>query len=82
MSAKPHPLLTLLSYVQDDLRAVQAKLIEIRAQVALLDLDEPERHTCSCGLSFKSALKLAEHGYTAHDGPEPTHWRDAEDLAA
>jgi hypothetical protein len=39
-------------------------------------------HLCPiCGLAFKAQLKVDEHLYTAHDGPEPPHWLEAERQA-
>lgn len=81
MAASEHPLLTAIAKAQYDLTSAQAWLAEVRRQVASLDLGEEIRRSCDCGLSFKSAEKLAEHRYTSHDGPEPAHWLAGEQLA-
>jgi hypothetical protein len=82
MAAKEHPLLRALAKAQYDLTSAQAWLAEVRRQLSDLDLAETPRHNCQCGLSFKSAEKLAEHRYLSHDGCEPAHWLTSEELAA
>ena len=71
----------LLTYVQDDLRSCQAKLVELRAQIAAADIPDKPQIACNCGLRFKSTARLAEHVYHTHGGVEPPHWVEAEERS-
>lgn len=74
-----HPLLDAIAKAQYDLTSAQAWLAEVRRQVAALNLTPSERCVCDeCGLSFPGSLRLAEHRYLQHDGPDPEHWVKAE----
>jgi len=80
-----HPVWQMLDKLQMDNRAMAAKLVELRAHVAALELpDESPRYTCeTCKRSdFRSIPQLAEHIYYHHDGPVPNHLLRAEELAA
>ena len=76
-----HPLIALVKAANYDLTSAKAKLSEIERQVAALNLDQTPDHRCECGLTFRSASRLAEHVYTSHDGPEPEAWVRAEARA-
>lgn len=61
--------------LQMDLRAAQARLVELRAMLAQVDLPDPARLECRhCGLRFPGPRTLAEHDHVIHDGPVPDHW--------
>lgn len=85
MTVTGDDIFRVLGYVQDDLRGAQAKLVEVRAMLATLNLpSEQVAIRCPdplCAVVFKSERKLAEHLYQLHGGPEPEHWRQAETLA-
>lgn len=77
-----HELWTLLDQAQMDIRALSAKLVQIRSYVAGLDLPDRASVTCdTCGLRFRGPYTLAEHVYNSHDGPVPQHILDAEARA-
>ena len=78
---KPTSLVAELAKVQYDLTALKMRVSEIQRQVAELNVAAPDTHRCSCGLTFKSAGRLAEHRYLTHDDAEPEHWSEAERLA-
>lgn len=68
--------------IQMDLRAAQAKLVELRGQLAGLDLPDPASLRCDvCGVKVRGPRTLAEHAYVSHGGPLPAHWREADELA-
>lgn len=80
-----HPIIVALSKLQYDLTGMQARLTEIKRQVAALDLAPASEHRCEaehCGLVFRSKYKLAEHLYVSHDGDEPEHWQATEARSA
>lgn len=77
-----HPVWELLDRLQMDSRAQAAKLVELRALVASLDLTEPSRPKCpDCGTAFRSVRAVAEHRYNSHSGPVPEHVLAAEAKA-
>jgi hypothetical protein len=76
-------LLEITAKLQMDARAIQAKLTELRAHIATLDLPAKEHITCpECGLTIRSRPRLAEHLFQTHAGPLPEHWQHAEARAA
>lgn len=80
--AHEHELWQLLDKAQMNLRQLSAQIVEIRSQVAALNLPTPTDLTCpTCKLRFKRADRLAEHIYTSHDGPLPDHYKAAEAAA-
>ena len=77
-----HPIWQMLDRLQMDNRDQAAKLVELRAHVASLDLPEDPRHVCGvCGVSFRRESLRDEHVYSAHDGPVPAHYVAAERAA-
>lgn len=77
-----HPVWEAADALQMDLRAANAKLTELRSQIAALNLKPPAAFSCPiCGIQFKSTAKLEEHVYTSHDGPLPAHYAHAEQIA-
>jgi uncharacterized C2H2 Zn-finger protein len=83
MSDHQHPIWQLLDKLQMDNRAQAAKLVELRALVASLELPDGDgRVKCPlCGISFRSDRQIAEHVYNSHAGPVPEHYLAAERLA-
>jgi hypothetical protein len=78
-----HDIWHVADGLQMDLRAAQAKLVELRARLAQLDLPEPSAVTCPrCGLKCRGPNTLAEHLHVIHDGPLPDHWSAADALVA
>lgn len=60
----------LFTYVQDDLRQTQAKLVELRAMLAAGAFDRQAGHThrCpECQTEIEGDQALVEHRYTRHD---------------
>lgn len=79
-----HPVWAMLDRMQMDLRELSARMVELRAHVAALELpDEAPRFTCeTCKRAdFRSVPALEEHAYIHHDGPLPERDRRAEELA-
>lgn len=77
-----HPLWAALDRAQMDLRNANARLTEVRAMVAQLELGHDTRPACpTCGLVFQLTWQRDEHLYHAHDGPLPEHYAAAERLA-
>ena len=77
-----HDIWQVADALQMDLRAAQAKLVELRARLAALDLPGRNETVCpTCGLPFPGPQTLAEHRYTSHDGPVPAHWQRIELMA-
>jgi hypothetical protein len=77
-----HTIWRIADQIQMDLRAAQAKMVELRSQLASLDLPDEKRLRCgTCGLPTRGPNSLAEHIYTSHDGPLPEHWIRADALA-
>lgn len=77
-----HDVWKLADAMQMDLRAAQAKLVEMRSILAGMNLPEPSTLRCQCGLSFKGPRTLSEHVHTSHGGPLPDHWLAVDELAA
>ena len=77
-------LAAVLKKLRYDLTAAQGKLTEALRMVEALDLEDAgNRVRCPrCGLKVTGARALAEHAYTAHDGPEPAHWLALEERLA
>lgn len=71
----------VLKKIRMDLTNAQAKVTEAINILSTLNLPDTTRPTCRCGLSFKHSSALAEHVYHAHDGPEPAHWKRAEEMS-
>lgn len=79
MTQPRHDIWQLADKIQMDLRAAQAKLVELRSMLAALDLPDETRTTCPrCELRFRGPNTLAEHLHTSHNGPVPQHWLAAE----
>lgn len=60
----------LFTYVQDDLRQTQGKLVELRSMLASGALDRApltEFKCPDCDARIDGEQALAEHRYTAHD---------------
>jgi hypothetical protein len=79
--ADRHPIWQLADQLQMDLRAASAKLVELRAQLASIDLGDTNagRVTCpTCTATFSGDRTLAEHAYNVHDGPVPPHYEAIE----
>lgn len=78
-----HDIWTIADALQMDLRAAQAKLVELRARLAQVDLPDQTKIECRhCGLKFRGPNTLAEHLHVSHDGPIPEHWTRADALIA
>lgn len=79
-----HPIWELLDRMQMDMRAMNAKLTDLRARVAALNLvvDEP-LHCPHCGPWHRSAELLEEHLYSVDPEryPLPAHWAAADTRA-
>ena len=72
-----HAIWKIADQLQMDLRAAQAKLVELRARLAAIDLPGRNETICpheGCGLPFPGPQSLAEHVHVSHDGPVPAHW--------
>ena len=70
-----HDIWKVADAIQMDLGAAQAKMVQLRAKLAAVDLPGKEQTTCPrCGAKLPGALTLAEHLYVSHDGPTPAHW--------
>jgi hypothetical protein len=69
----------MIGEAEDDFRSGLAKLTELRAYLAAMNLPNPSRIACpECGVRLRGELVLAEHSYHSHGGPEPAHWLEAE----
>jgi hypothetical protein len=78
-----HDVWQIADAMQMDIRALAAKMVELRAQLAALNLPKPETLKCPhCGWPAKGPNTLAEHVHVSHDGPLPPAWRRADELAA
>jgi hypothetical protein len=76
-----HDIWAIADAIQMDLRAAQAKMVELRAHLAQLDLPDTTGVTCSsCGVKLRGPNTLAEHVHVSHDGPLPAHWVQADAL--
>jgi hypothetical protein len=65
-----------------DLRDINARIVELRAQVASLELPkEPHTRCPLCGITFRHQRQVDEHTYNSHNGPIPAHYLAAEALA-
>lgn len=81
MTDTRHEIWKVADALQMDLRAAQAKLVELRGRLAALDLGSRHEVRCphaGCELPFPGRLTLAEHLYVSHDGPVPEHWDEIE----
>lgn len=82
MAEGRHEIWEIADALQMDLRAASAKLVELRARLAGLDLPDPKTLDCPvCGLRTKGPATLAEHLYVSHDGTVPETWERAEQIA-
>lgn len=81
-----HEIVQQAKRIRLDLTALQGKVTELLQMAAKLpEPDERARPRCPephCGLQFRGPRSLAEHAYHVHDGPEPEHWRETEQVAA
>ena len=61
----------LMGFIQDDLRGVQAKLVEVRSMLASMPLREtpPEFQCRRCRVSLAGQRALDFHVQNVHDGP-------------
>lgn len=67
MSVHPDDVFRLIGYVEDDLRHVHAKLTEIRAMLASMNLPAPADTTCpECGIAVRAPTSLADHMWNTH----------------
>jgi hypothetical protein len=70
-----HDIWQVADALQMDLRAASAKLVELRARLASIDLPDPTSVTCpTCDVKLRGQRTLAEHIHVSHDGPVPQHW--------
>ena len=77
-----HTVWRQLDKMQMDIRDLAARMVELRATVAGLQLPEGEKPECPvCGLVFSKRLWMETHWYQAHDGPIPSSDQAAERLA-
>jgi hypothetical protein len=82
--ADRHPIWRMLDEMQMNNRADAAKLVEIRAQLATIDLGGKisSRVQCDvCGANFPGTRALSEHAFNVHDGPVPDHYAEIEALS-
>lgn len=76
-----HPFLEVLTKLQYDLTSIQARVADLKRNLALELPAQPLAYRCPmelCGLSFHGPKRLAEHVYVSHDGAEPEHWTASE----
>lgn len=68
MSTHAGDVFKLIGYLQDDLRKTQARLVEIRALLASLNLPTPtSEHVCpKCAVDRRTADQLADHLVNVH----------------
>lgn len=77
-----HDIWQVADALQMDLRAATAKLVELRARLAALDLPTNNASACpTCGVKLRGPNTLAEHVYNSHDGPVPAHWERVERMS-
>jgi hypothetical protein len=77
-----HDIWAVADALQMDLRSAQAKLVELRARLAALDLPKPSESICpNCQLPLRGPNSLAEHLYTSHAGPLPPQYVRADEIA-
>lgn len=77
-----HDIWKVADAIQMDLRAASAKLVELRAMLAGMNLPDPTSVTCpKCGLKLRGPRTLAEHLHVSHDGPVPAHHLAIDELA-
>lgn len=80
--SKEHPFLEVITKLQYDLTSIQARLTDLKRNLALELPEALPSHRCElCGVDLSGPKRLAEHSYLSHGGPEPEHWRTAETLA-
>lgn len=82
MSATKDDVYRMLSFIQDDLRQTQAKLVEVRSMLAqgAMEREPKDMLTCLCGAGFFSERALAFHVQNVHNGP-PVPLSKAEEAA-
>lgn len=84
-----HEIWKLADRLQMDIKNADARLVELRSHLARLKLPEleqaqhlcPECKTGGVTHDLRTATKLAEHRYWAHEGPLPAHFAAAEAKA-
>lgn len=79
-----HDIWEIVDRMQMDIRALSVRMVELRAQLAAIDLPKPNELVChhaGCGLKFKGPNTLAEHLRVSHDGPLPPAWARAEAIS-
>ena len=67
-----HPVFKLIGWIEDDMRGLNAKLTELRAHLAALDIQDVELPVCPyCGpLHLPPATTLRDHLWNLHDERE------------
>jgi hypothetical protein len=67
--AEPVDVFRLLGYIEDDLRGLHAKLTEVRAMLAAMNLPAPKPTSCpepGCGVELRPPTSLADHLRNVH----------------
>lgn len=78
-SKRAHDIGEVVNALQADLRSASARLVELRAKLAGLDLPDPLKLKCPhCELETRGERTLAEHLHNSHDGPVPDHYASIE----
>ncbi len=74
---KVHPAWEIVYAMQRDHQALGARIAALRQWLASQDLPDPLETSCpKCGVHRSGPIGVAEHLYSAHDGPVPAHWMD------
>ena len=82
MGSHSHPVWQLLDQLQAEVRVFDAKLTELRARVAEIELPGETKHVCTdCGAVHRHRHALEEHRYRVHDGPVPESYLAGERRA-
>lgn len=79
MTIDPDDLFTLCWKIQDDLKAAQAKMTELRGYLSQLNLPKTAKYVCDhCSITFPSRMKLLDHAVLVHDDQAAEDEREAE----
>lgn len=77
-----HPLWHLYYAIEQDTKALIAKVSELGIQLSLADLPNPTDLNCPvCGLKTRGPITLSEHLYRSHGGDVPETWDHIERLS-
>lgn len=77
-----HEIWEIVDRMQMDIRALSVRMVELRAQLAALNLPKPETLRCPhCAWPAKGPNTLAEHVHVSHAGPLPPAWARAEAIS-